>query len=62
MCSSDLDRMFGPVRRSQVVGEDLALSQDLEGYLSSPAILERTDDDKTLVLATRRQQEVTGSQ
>src|SRR5262249_15457599 len=56
------DRMFGPVRRSQVVGEDLALSQDLEGYLSSPAILERTDDDKTLVLATRRQQEVTGSQ
>jgi hypothetical protein len=56
------DRMFGPVRRSQVVGEDLALSQDLEGYLSSPAILERTDDDKTLVLATRRLQEVTGSQ
>jgi len=56
------DRMFGPVRRSQVVGEDLALSQDLEGYLSSPVILERTDDDKTLVLATRRQQEVTGSQ
>jgi hypothetical protein len=56
------DRMFGPVRRSQVIGEDLALSQDLESYLSSPPILERTDDDKTLVLATRRQQEVTGSQ
>ena len=56
------DRMFAPVRRSKVVGEDLALSQDLEGYLSSPAILERADDDKTLVLATRRQQEVTGSQ
>jgi hypothetical protein len=56
------DRIFGPVRRSQVVGEDLALSQDLENYLSSPAILQRTDDDKTLVLATRRQQEVTGSQ
>jgi hypothetical protein len=56
------DRMFGPVRRSKAVGEDLALSQDLESYLSSPAILERTDDDKTLVLATRRQQEVTGSQ
>jgi hypothetical protein len=56
------DRMFGPVRRSQVIGEDLALSQDLEAYLSSPAILQRTDDDKTLVLATRRQQEVTGSQ
>jgi hypothetical protein len=56
------DRMFGPVRRSQVVGEDRALSLDLEGYLSSPAILERTDDDKTLVLATRRHQEVTSSQ
>jgi hypothetical protein len=56
------DRMLGPVRRSKVVGEDLALSQDLEGYLSSPAILERTDDDNTLVLATRRQQKVTGSQ
>jgi hypothetical protein len=56
------DRMFGPVRGSQVVGEDFALSQDLESYLSSPAILERTDDDKTLVLATRRQQEVAGSQ
>jgi len=56
------DRMFGPVRRSRAVGEDLALSQDLESYLSSPAIVERTDDDKTLVLVTRRQQEVTGSQ
>ena len=56
------DRMFGPVRRSKAVGEDLALSQDLESYLSSQAILERTDDDKTLVLSTRRQQEVTGSQ
>jgi hypothetical protein len=33
----------------------------LEGYHSSPAILERTDDDKTLVLATRRQQEVISS-
>jgi protein phosphatase 2C-like protein len=56
------DRMFGPVRRSEAIGEDLSLSQDLESYLSSPAILERTDDDKTLVLATRRQQEVTCSQ
>jgi hypothetical protein len=56
------DRMFGPVRRSKVIGEDLALSQDLENYLSSPTILDRTDDDKTLVLATRRPLEVTGSQ
>src|SRR5262245_51033592 len=56
------DRMFGPVRRSKAVGEDLSLSQELESYLSTPAILERTDDDKTLVLATRRRQEATGSQ
>jgi Protein phosphatase 2C len=55
------DRMFGPVRRSVAVGEDLALSRELESYLSSPAILERTDDDKTLVLATRREQEVVSS-
>jgi hypothetical protein len=56
------DRMLGPVRRSKVIGEDLAVSQDLESYLASPTILQRTDDDKTLVLATRRQQELTGSQ
>jgi Protein phosphatase 2C len=55
------DRMFGPVRRSMAVGEDLALSRELEGYLSSPAVLQRTDDDKTLVLATRRQQEAISS-
>jgi Protein phosphatase 2C len=55
------NRMFGPVRHSIAVGEDLALSRELESYLSSPAILERTDDDKTLVLATRREQEVVSS-
>jgi hypothetical protein len=55
------DRMFGPVRRSVAVDEDLALSRELESYLFSPAIVERTDDDKTLVLATRRQQEIVSS-
>jgi Protein phosphatase 2C len=55
------NRMFGPVRRSIAVGENLAISRELESYLSSPAILQRTDDDKTLVLATRRQQEVISS-
>jgi hypothetical protein len=30
------------------------LSTQLEAYLSSPAVNERTDDDKTLVLASRR--------
>jgi hypothetical protein len=56
------ERMFNSVRRSQAIGQDLALSQDLEAYLGSPAILQRTDDDKTLVLATRRPQEVVVSQ
>jgi hypothetical protein len=56
------NRMFGPVRCSKDTGEDLALSRELEAYLSSPAILQRTDDDKTLVLATRRSQETLGSQ
>lgn len=31
------------------------LSFQLEAFLSSPAVNERTDDDKTLVLATRRE-------
>lgn len=31
-----------------------SLSARLEDYLSSPAVNERTDDDKTLVLASRR--------
>jgi hypothetical protein len=56
------ERMFGPIRRSEAFGPDVALSQDLEAYLCSPAILQRTDDDKTLVLATRRPREVVGSQ
>ena len=31
-----------------------SLSTQLAAYLSSPAVNERTDDDKTLVLATRQ--------
>lgn len=45
--------MFPPVRNSDVNGWDQKLSDSLAKYLSSPAICERTDDDKTLVLATR---------
>jgi hypothetical protein len=47
------DRMFPPVRVSTAAGQDLALSAQLESYLHSPAINDRTDDDKTLVLASR---------
>jgi hypothetical protein len=45
--------MFGPVRRSDARGLDPGLSEGLAGYLAKPAICERSDDDKTLILATR---------
>jgi hypothetical protein len=45
--------MIQPVRKTQTTGLDEQLSQGLRRYLASPAICERTDDDKTLVLATR---------
>lgn len=48
------DSMFRSVRASAADGVDAALSQGLEKYLSGPVITERTDDDKTLILATRR--------
>ena len=55
------ERMFEPVRRSSEAGEDLELSTQLESYLSSSAINNRTDDDKTLLLATRRESDVSSS-
>jgi hypothetical protein len=48
------DSMFPPVRKSQAIGLDAALSRDLDTYLSGPLINSRTDDDKTLILASRR--------
>jgi hypothetical protein len=45
--------MIQPVRRSLVTGLDEALSDGLRRYLASRTICERTDDDKTLLLATR---------
>ena len=48
------DRMFPPVRSLQKRGLDLKISLALENYLNSEAVCDRTDDDKTLVLATRR--------
>jgi hypothetical protein len=48
------ERMLPPVRQSVVAGLDAQLSKQLETYLSSPVIDHRTDDDKTLVLASRR--------
>jgi hypothetical protein len=41
------------VRGSGAPGEDLVLAQALSAYLSSEAINARTDDDKSLILASR---------
>ena len=48
------DSMFPAVRRSTASGVDAELSRALGGYLSSALVNDRTDDDKTLVLASRR--------
>lgn len=48
------EQMFPPVRASAVEGEDLLLSAALAQYLSSELVSQRTDDDKTLVLASRK--------
>ena len=41
--------------RNELPGESSTLSERLIDYLSSPLINDRTDDDKTLILATRQQ-------
>jgi hypothetical protein len=46
------ERMFSPLQR-QVWGRDRMLSRQLKEYLDSPAVCEKTDDDKTLLLAKR---------
>lgn len=48
------DAMTGPVLASAATGRDLPLSTLLKRYLESDAICARTDDDKTLVIATRK--------
>lgn len=45
--------IFRAVRLSRVEGLDEGLSRDLANYLATPAITDRTDDDKTLILASR---------
>jgi len=51
--SSFFAPMFGAVRKEES-GYSEELSQSLERYLNSSSILSRTDDDKSLILATRR--------
>ena len=48
------DQMFPAVRALSSAGLSQSLSEALRVYLRSRAICDRTDDDKTLVLATRR--------
>ena len=47
-------QMFPPVRNAAAEGHDVKLSAALGRYLQLPHVCARTDDDKTLVLATRR--------
>jgi len=47
-------QMFGPVRASKAEGFDSALSEKLKSYLGSAVVNAKTDDDKTLLMATRR--------
>lgn len=46
--------MFAPLRLSPATGQDEMLSRSLGSYLNSSQINRRTNDDKTLILATRR--------
>jgi len=48
------DQMFEPVRASTSPGLDQKLSGKLKEYLGSAAVNARTNDDKTLLMATRR--------
>ena len=47
------ETMFPAVRSAPTSGHDEKLSKKLGEYLASPAICDRTDDDKTLLLASR---------
>lgn len=47
------DRMLKPIMKLPTPGRDIDLSKALQSYLSSQAVCERTDDDKTLILGAR---------
>lgn len=49
--------MLGPVEQSTTPGLDDELSDSLVKYLGSERVCERTDDDKTLILASRKTSE-----
>lgn len=47
------NRMVAPLLASGSSGVDVTLSLALRSYLASPAVCDRTDDDKTLILGVR---------
>jgi hypothetical protein len=47
------ERMMAPIRTSKAEGLDLSLSRELEKYLATSTVSSRTDDDVTLVMASR---------
>ncbi len=47
------NRMLAPLKASRALSRDADLSAALESYLESPAVCERTDDDKSLILGLR---------
>jgi len=49
------EKMLGPLRASTGVGRNGPLSDALSQYLCSPTVAARTDDDVTLLIATRRE-------
>jgi hypothetical protein len=51
---SFFNQMFAPVRASKSSGLDQKLSEQLKAYLGSGMVNARTNDDKTLLMATRR--------
>jgi len=48
------NRMIAPLRQAKAAGADTALSKHLETYLRSAPVTKRTDDDVTLILASRQ--------
>jgi len=48
------DRFIKPVAESSAKGRDAVLSSALHDYLASASVIDRTDDDKSLILAVRR--------
>ena len=48
-----VDALMRPVLSSDAAGEDEALSAGLAAWLDTPAVLSKTHDDKSLVLAAR---------